>query len=953
MAALLAGALATVSAAPAVATLPAAVTTVASTEVDMVDPVATPETRSLFAYLRDIDGQGVLFGHQESLYFGESFDHQDGTSSDVLTATGDHPAVIGFDTLETPGMSAADREAKALVLADNIGQAHDVGAISTVTLHMENLVTGGDFADTSGDPLRSVLPGGSHHDDLVAYLDRFATTAQNAVDAQGNPIPIIFRPWHENAGSWFWWGAAFGTPGEYAELFRFTVEYLRDVKGVHNLLYAFSPGGGFGGDPAAYLRTYPGDDFVDVLGYDTYDDTGASDSFLQGLTADLGMLGDLAEERGKISAFTEFGISGGVQPDGQNKNTQWYTDVLEAIKTNPSASRTAYMLTWANYGGATTPYTPVDGEMLPDFLAYHGDPYTRFADDLSGVYDTSTTPTPSQVAHLASPADGARIATGPINLRASVYGIDADRVTVTTDEDPAGSAEIQLQAPAGSGLWWTGAWDITDEELNNVTRTLTLRVFSGGTEVRTDEVTVLVGPEPERARGVVDDFETYANSTALSRNWVPQNLNTTELLRADEGERVGAGAAAMRIAYSFESQTYTGVGRQVEDDWSAFTNLQAWINPDGSGNKLVLQVVADGVAFETYPSLEADAPYLASIPFADWRPAPWDSANADRRLTSESLSKITQFNVFINAVETAAKTGAVSVDEIRAVTGPPPAPTYRDVTAKHPDYAAIQWLHDEVIDLAAGKNRFHPRQAVKRTEFAKTLNTYRPDSVAGWAHKRGVADHRDAAVKLWELAGTPEPDTKPSFRDVKKSDTAYPAIAWATETGLIEPKSHNRFGSNQPVKRAELARWLYAFDSLPAVQPPLTIDDFSTSPHGWTAGGSGTLKSDGNHLVATLDADGWIGLTGAWDLTGRRTLTVDLTQTTGTSTKAAIQVGPSWTWCETNAVERIDGPRTGENAIVLDLNSLSATCADQLDDVRGVNLYLEAGEHHIDLIRAS
>lgn len=48
------------------------------------------------------------------------------------------------------------------------------------------------------------------------------------------------------------------------------------MKDVHNLLYAFSPGGGFGGDEDLCLRTYPGDDFVDVLGYDVYDSSGAA-----------------------------------------------------------------------------------------------------------------------------------------------------------------------------------------------------------------------------------------------------------------------------------------------------------------------------------------------------------------------------------------------------------------------------------------------------------------------------------------------------------------------------------------------------------------------------------------------------------------------------------------------------------------------------------------------------
>ncbi|GAA1875254.1 glycoside hydrolase family 26 protein [Myceligenerans crystallogenes] len=638
-------------------------------KVDLADPAATAATRSLFAYLRDLDGKGVLFGHQEDLAFGETFGQPDGTSSDVLHVTGDHPAVIGFDTLEKAGMPLAERERNALVLARDISRAHAVGAIPTMTVHLENLVTGGDFYDTSGDALRAVLPGGSHHAELTAYLDRFATTARNAVDGQGRPVPIIFRPWHENGGSWFWWGAAFGTPGEYAELYRFTVEYLRDVKGVHNLLYAFSPGGGFGGDPASYLRTYPGDAFVDVLGIDAYDDSGASSRFLTGLTADLGMIGDLAQQRGKISAFTEYGISGGVRPDGQNANTHWYTDVFRAIAADPSAARTAYMMTWTNYGGDSSPYTPVDGEMLPDFLAFHDDSQTYFADDLRGVHTASTTPVASSAAHLASPADGARVAAGPVTFRASVTGHAADRVVVTVAAGETGAEHrVELSPPGPGELWWTGTWDVPAAELDNSRRDLTLAVHSGGDQLASTASTVVLGPEPQLPPGVVDDFEGYGDDAMLRSTWAPQNSNTLEVLRAAEGGAVGGGTAAMRMSYSFATQSYTGAGRRIAGDWSAFREFEAWIDPDASNNRLVLQLVADGVAFEAYPSLAGDQPYLAAVPFADWRPAPWDTAHADRRLDAATLAKVTQFSVFVNAADGGATAGAVTVDELRART---------------------------------------------------------------------------------------------------------------------------------------------------------------------------------------------------------------------------------------------------------------------------------------------
>ena len=51
----------------------------------------------------------------------------------------------------------------------------------------------------------------------------------------------------------------------FKELFRYIVNYLRDIKGIHNLLYAYSPGGTFNKDTTDYMASYPGDDWVDVL----------------------------------------------------------------------------------------------------------------------------------------------------------------------------------------------------------------------------------------------------------------------------------------------------------------------------------------------------------------------------------------------------------------------------------------------------------------------------------------------------------------------------------------------------------------------------------------------------------------------------------------------------------------------------------------------------------------
>lgn len=175
------------------------------------------------------------------------------------------------------GSSPGTPEEKFAKFVELVKAANRIGAINTISAHMNNFVTAGNHGDTTGDVVSRIMPGGDRNAASTAYLDRVARFAHAATDDQGRPIPMIFRPFHENSGSWFWWGAAHASSAQYVELFRYPVEYLRDTKDVHNFLYAYSPGGSYGGTDDVYTRTYPGDDYVDVLGYDNYDGVGLLD----------------------------------------------------------------------------------------------------------------------------------------------------------------------------------------------------------------------------------------------------------------------------------------------------------------------------------------------------------------------------------------------------------------------------------------------------------------------------------------------------------------------------------------------------------------------------------------------------------------------------------------------------------------------------------------------------
>lgn len=653
-------------------------TPVATQTVAIADTGATAETLSLFSYLNDTRGKGVLFGHQHTIDNGITFiGPADGEQSDILAAVGDYPAIFGWDTLileglEGPGKPGNTPQQNVDAFRSGLQQAHRLGGISTISAHMKNFVTGNDFHDASGRVVSHILPGGDKHAEFNAYLDLIADLANTTTDDIGALIPLVFRPFHENTGSWFWWGVSETTAGEYKEIFRYTVEYLRDTKGVSNLLYAYSPNASFGADPENYMKTYPGDAWVDILGYDSYESDDSpenSDAWIASAVVDLAMVSNLADEHGKIAAFTEFGRNGDrtIKPSG-NKSLNYFTDLLNAIRADPKGKRIAYMQTWANWelDQFYVPYPAyADGpahEMLPDFQAYYDDDYSVFAGDIpADVYATQIEAAPAQPAlHLVTPADGQRINMPSTTVRAKVLTADPDQVFFKVEGD---SAKYDLTL--GADGYFTAEWGIGEENLTNQTTTITVSVVTAGQPVMSVDGGVVLGDTPVLPLGVVDDFEGYGDDGALQAEYGVDTLVLSTKIK-------GSGTNAAQFRYDFTNQDYTGFGKSVSGDWSGFKVMSLWLKPDGSNQKLVLQVVAGGASFEAYPSLAGTEPTQVSIPFADFRPAPWDTENASRRLTATELAQLTDFNVFINKVpEGTTTSGSVLLDDIRALASRP------------------------------------------------------------------------------------------------------------------------------------------------------------------------------------------------------------------------------------------------------------------------------------------
>ncbi len=99
-------------------------------------------------------------------------------------------------------------------------------------------------------------------------------------------------------------------PEEYRALWEFTFKYLHDDLNVHNLLWAISPAFSDVLAEGDYCPAYPGDQYVDVVGADTYFDKAVAPGQIETFQNRLRLIVAFARERGKLAALTEVGQEG-------------------------------------------------------------------------------------------------------------------------------------------------------------------------------------------------------------------------------------------------------------------------------------------------------------------------------------------------------------------------------------------------------------------------------------------------------------------------------------------------------------------------------------------------------------------------------------------------------------------------------------------------------------------
>jgi mannan endo-1,4-beta-mannosidase len=227
------------------------------------NPNATTETKALLQYLVSLSGTKILSGQESMWNDGSGFPST--RDQYVYQKTGKYPALYTSDFGDFGTGNLSDR---AKVVTNAIAY-HNKGSIIAFQYHMIQP----DLADGSGFSaikIPDILTSGSTlNKEFNKRLDELAGYFKTL---ESNKISILWRPFHEMNGDWFWWSYQ----DRFKDLWIYTFNYLTTTKQCNNLLWVFGVNWYANGSTgkATPENYYPGHNYVDVLGCDFYTEYG-------------------------------------------------------------------------------------------------------------------------------------------------------------------------------------------------------------------------------------------------------------------------------------------------------------------------------------------------------------------------------------------------------------------------------------------------------------------------------------------------------------------------------------------------------------------------------------------------------------------------------------------------------------------------------------------------------
>lgn len=232
-----------------------------------VNPHATPEARALLAYFGSITGKATIAGQHNFPNVGARWTDM------AYDLTGKYPGLFGGDF----GFSGGEDKDSVLsrpAMIEEAKRQYKNGAVVTLTWHevrptddepvtFKNSVQG-HLTDTEWKEL--LTPGTPLNTRWCAQVDVVAGYLKQLQDAH---VPVLFRPYHEMNGNWFWWGGRPGKDGS-AALYRLIYDRFVNLHHLDNLLWVWNVNAPNGSNAGAIEAYDPGAQFADLVTMDVY-----------------------------------------------------------------------------------------------------------------------------------------------------------------------------------------------------------------------------------------------------------------------------------------------------------------------------------------------------------------------------------------------------------------------------------------------------------------------------------------------------------------------------------------------------------------------------------------------------------------------------------------------------------------------------------------------------------
>ncbi|MCF2949439.1 mannan endo-1,4-beta-mannosidase [Paraglaciecola aquimarina] len=565
----------------------------------LTNPNAQASAVSMMEYLSANYGVGTLSGQTEYPNKGDGSFPLVEFDKVVAATSDDAPAIIGFDFIDMSATRVSNGTDSVGLSEAMIAHHNTKNVMLSALWHwnapMHLLDADGDgVGDVSGSSdeawwsgfytratsfdLAAALADTSspEYTALISDIDTISAELKKFSDAE---IPILWRPLHEAEGAWFWWGAA--GADALKELWILMYERMTNTHGLNNLIWVYTHAGSID------ENWYPGDAYVDIVGYDGYDGNNADNPFksqyailkdrhngkkMVALT-ETGTIPNVAlmhEQNAWWSFFITWNSGGEYGPDGIDAatiDTNYAYDGVINLADIPGGRSKVEAGAWATFETSTADWGAQINWANTPGISVSGGWATNGANALSLVKDLSAETDPTGVVFQAYPAAGIDVS-------------EVSTITVSAHAVNAGpDTTIKLFVKHGDDWAW---------------------VDSGAMAISADGIELSVDvSEFDWLAGLGLHIENF-DPTATAAEFYLDNVRADDAVLYDFEPAAGDWGAQVNWANTS--------GITITDDWSATGSRALTLYKD-----LTQETDPSGVVFQAYPAGGIDVTNVSTI----------------------------------------------------------------------------------------------------------------------------------------------------------------------------------------------------------------------------------------------------------------------------------------------------------------------------------------------------